>query len=162
MGAMTTQPEIRTAHPGDYDRIAAVMDSWWGRPIRSGLPRLFLDHFPQTSLVAESDGELAGFLVGFLSPARPDTAYIHFVGVAPEARRSGLAGRFYERFSVLARAAGRSRIRAITSPVNTRSEAFHRALGFTVSGPFADYDGPGADRLVFERNLEATVPGSAP
>jgi len=23
----------RTATPGDYDRIAAVVDDWWGRPV---------------------------------------------------------------------------------------------------------------------------------
>lgn len=153
MGAMDPHPDIRTARPGDHDRIAAVLDSWWGRPVRSALPRLFLDHFHTTSLVAEHNSDLTGFLVGFLSPSRPEAAYIHFAGVAPEARRSGLAGELYERFCTLARNAGRSSVHAITAPVNTESVAFHRALGFSVSGPVADHAGPGADRIVFERYL---------
>jgi L-amino acid N-acyltransferase YncA len=37
--------------------------------------------------------------------------------------------------------------------MNTASVAFHRAMGFTVTGPVPDYDGPGVDRIVFERQL---------
>ncbi|PSK88757.1 ribosomal protein S18 acetylase RimI-like enzyme [Murinocardiopsis flavida] len=180
---MDAHPEIRTARPDDFARIAAVIDDWWGRPMQSAVPRLFLDHFHPTSLAADiadtgnrgdgggggdggdggdgggggggGDGRdgLAGFLIGFPSPAQPDAAYIHFVGISPDHRRTGLGARFYERFFAIAREAGRSRVRAITSPVNTRSAAFHRAMGFTESGPIADYDGPGADRLLFERTL---------
>ena len=88
---MITGVEIRTASPSDYERIVAVVDDWWGgRNMRPLLPRLFLDHFADTSLVVEDDGRLEAFLVGFLSPARPDEAYIHFVGVRPGCRRSGL------------------------------------------------------------------------
>lgn len=46
-------PTIRPAEPSDYDRIVAVIDDWWGRPVRAVLPRLFLDHFAGTSLVAK-------------------------------------------------------------------------------------------------------------
>ncbi|MFF3762707.1 GNAT family N-acetyltransferase [Streptomyces sp. NPDC001922] len=156
--------ELRQAAPGDYDRIVTVMDEWWGRPIRSGLPRLFLDHFFRTSLVAEDGGRpgaLAGFLVGFLSDADRETAYIHFVGVAPGHRGGGLARRLYARFFELARADGRSVVRSVTSPRNTASIAFHTALGFTVTGPFTDYDGPSEDRMCFRRGLDAFPSGPA-
>ena len=79
---------LRTAAAADYDRIIARLDDWWGRPVRQALPRLFLDHFHATSFVAERDGDLAGFLVGFMSPSLPDAAYIHFVGVHPQFRGS--------------------------------------------------------------------------
>ena len=42
---------------------------------------------------------------------------------------------------------------AITTPVNAGSAAFHRAMGFTVTGPVDDYNGPGRAMLVFERDL---------
>ena len=74
---------FRAAQPADYDRIVAVMDDWWGRVVHTGLPRLFLNHFHRTSIIAERDSDLAGFLVGFLSPSVPDTAYIHFAASAP-------------------------------------------------------------------------------
>ena len=53
---MTDIP-LRPARPEDYERIAAVADDWWGRPILQVLPRLFLDHFHRTSLVAERSGD---------------------------------------------------------------------------------------------------------
>jgi ribosomal protein S18 acetylase RimI-like enzyme len=137
----------------DYPRIVAVVDDWWGgRPMRPLLPRLFLEHFAETSLVAEDEGELAGFLVGFLSPSRPDEAYIHFVGVHPARRRDGLARTLYERFFALAQADGRRLVRCVTSPLNEGSVAFHRRLGFDAE-LVADYDGPGADRIVFHKHL---------
>jgi ribosomal protein S18 acetylase RimI-like enzyme len=145
---------IRAASPADYDAIISVVDMWWGRPIAGSLPRLFLDHFHRSSLVAsDEDGSLAGFLVGILSPSEPSSAYIHFVGVAPAARGSGLGRRLYEEFFALAREDGRRSVGAITSPVNAGSIAFHRSLGFAVRGPATGYDGPGKDMIVFNRPL---------
>lgn len=149
---------LRPAEPADYDRIVAVMDDWWKRPIHTSLPRLFLDHFHRTSTVAEHGDELAGFLIGFLSPSASDVAYIHFVGVNPSLRGSGLARRLYQRFFNLAQADHRTTVRAITSPINHGSIAFHTAMGFTVTGPVPDYDGPAADRMVFQRQIAQPEP----
>src|SRR5206468_11680503 len=118
----------------------------------------FLDHFHRTSLIADDTDGLRGFLVGLISPDQPDQAYIHFVGVHPAARRTGLAGELYDRFFQLAREHGRSVIQAITSPVNETSVAFHRRLGFSVTGPVPDYNGPGRDLIVFDRSLQ-DLPG---
>jgi ribosomal protein S18 acetylase RimI-like enzyme len=152
----------RPAVPADYDAIAAVVDEWWGRSIVGKLPRLFLDHFHDTSFVIEYPAMprpatprpvLAAFLVGFMSAAQPQDAYIHFVGVRPDLRTSGLGRQLYEDFFALARDAGRTVVSAITGPVNERSIAFHRRMGFDVRGPVADYDGPGTSLMVFRREL---------
>ena len=145
--------KIRTARPGDYDAIAAVVDDWWGRPVLPALPRLFLDHFYRTSFVADGPDGPAGFLIGFLSPSEPDRAYIHFAGVAPAVRGEGLARRLYTGFFALASADGRQVVGAITAPANTASIAFHRAMGFSVTGPVTGYAGPGRDYVLFERPL---------
>jgi ribosomal protein S18 acetylase RimI-like enzyme len=121
--------------------------------VRRILPRLFLDHFHATSTVAESGDDLAGFLIGFLSPSLPGAAYIHFVGVHPAHRRTGLARVLYERFFALAAADGRTVVRAVTAAANERSIAFHAALGFSVSDPVPGYDGPGDVKVRFERSL---------
>lgn len=144
---------IRRARPSDYDRIAPVVDAWWGRSVLGSLPRLFLDHFHRSSLIAENDDGLTGFLVGIVSPSEVDQAYIHFVGVHPQARSIGLARNLYEQFFQLARAYDRQLVRAITAPVNDVSISFHERLGFTVTGPMADYNGPGRDVMVFERRV---------
>ena len=41
----------------------------------------------------------------------------------------------------------------VTSDANTRSVAFHTAIGFEPSEPQVDYDGPGEDRIVLTRSL---------
>ena len=117
------------------------------------LPKLFFVHFRDTSFVAERDGELAGFLVGFLSQSQPDAAYVHFVGVSPAERGTGLGRELYERFFEQARAEGRTRVSCVTSTANTWSVAFHTAIGFEPSDPQAGYDGPGEDRIVLTRSL---------
>jgi ribosomal protein S18 acetylase RimI-like enzyme len=148
-----TEYRPRTAQAGDYAAIAAAVDDWWGRPVLGGLPRLFLDHFHRSSLVIDGPGGPLAFLVGILSPADPGLAYIHFAGVAPPVRRQGLAQLLYEDFFALARADGRTTVSAVTAPANTSSIAFHRAVGFSVSGPLAGYNGPGRDLVRFERAL---------
>lgn len=145
--------QLRTAAPADYDTIAPLLDDWWGRPIGAGLPRLFLDLFWRTSLVIDGAHGPDAFLIGIFSPSEAERAYIHFLGVAPHARRLGYGRLLYEEFFRLARADGRSTVSAITAPVNLRSAEFHRALGFTVSGPVRDYNGPGHEMLVFDRGL---------
>jgi GNAT superfamily N-acetyltransferase len=150
---MEQAPSVRTAVPDDYDAIAAVIDQWWGRPILGSLPRLFLDLFYRTSLVIDGAGGPDAFLIGIFSSSDAERAYIHFVGVAPHARRHGYGSLLYEEFLRLAKADGRSMVSAITAPVNLRSAEFHRALGFKVSGPVRDYNGPGHEMLVFDRAL---------
>jgi ribosomal protein S18 acetylase RimI-like enzyme len=143
----------RLAEPADYDAIAAVIDQWWGRPVLPALPRLFFDLFHRTSLVVDGPDGPDAFLVGILSPSDPAQAYIHFVGVSPAARQRGLGRMLYESFFAMARSDGRREVSSITSPRNTGSAAFHRSMGFTVTGPVAGHNGPGHDYMVFRRTL---------
>ena len=144
---------IRAAEPGDYARVNEVIDEWWGgRQMAAMLPKLFFVHFSDTSFVAEdAEGQLAGFLVGFRSQTFDDEAYVHFVGVDPGLRGSGLGRELYERF--FAAVAPRTTVRAVTSPVNERSVAFHRALGFEVERVDESYDGRGEARVLLVKQL---------
>ena len=148
-----TEYRPRPAKPADYDAIAAAIDEWWGRPVLAALPRLFLDLFHHTSLVVDGPAGPVGFLVGILSPADRQRAYIHFVGVAPARRRQRLADLLYSEFFALARADGRTSVSAVTAPGNATSIRFHQAMGFTVSDPVPDYNGPGRELVVFQRGL---------
>jgi predicted GNAT superfamily acetyltransferase len=38
---------VRAAEPADYDRIIAVVDDWWGRPVHHILARLLYERFFQ-------------------------------------------------------------------------------------------------------------------
>jgi GNAT superfamily N-acetyltransferase len=163
MAKPDTGVRIRPISPADYLTVISVIDDWWGgRHMADMLPRLFFEHFTDTSFAAERDGELAGFLVGFRSQSRPGEAYIHFVGVHPGERGHGLGRQLYERFFEAAGAGGCDRVRAVTSPVNRGSVAFHRRMGFDIepgeTGPdgiavAAGYDGEGQDRVRFVKHL---------
>lgn len=152
---------FRSPTESDYPDVLAALENWWsgaGGPAGGAqraalLPRLFFQHFTDTSLVVRDGDRLAGFLVGFLSQSRPDEAYIHFAGVAPDYQGRGLGARLYGWFFETARGHGRSTVRAITSVSNTGSQAFHRRLGFTVSKPVENYDGRGGARVTFERAI---------
>jgi ribosomal protein S18 acetylase RimI-like enzyme len=150
----------------DYPAISRVIDDWWGgRQLDHLLPRLWLQHFTGTSWLAEDpEGHLAGFLIGFLSPDRPDVAYCHLIAANPNLRRRGLGRALYERFFDDARANGRTVINAITWPANHASIGFHRALGFEIeAGPGtqnlygtpaeAGYDFDREDRAILVRRL---------
>ncbi len=165
--------QLRHVHPLDYDRVLGVIDDWWsGRLMSQKLSHVFFSHFAPTSFVLETNGELVGFLLGFLSQTHPQEAYVHFVGVHPGYRRLGLGRRLYERFFAAARMHDRLWVRSITSPLNETSIAFHRSLGFEplrgdviIDGVpvWLDYAGEGGHRVVFRRAVGqlATVAAAA-
>src|SRR5688500_10538826 len=124
---------LRHAEAADYPVVIARVDGWWGgRPMRGMLPRLFFVHFRPTSFVAEIDGRLVGFLVGFVSQSCPEVAYVHFVGVDPAARGAGVGRALYERFFETTYALGCREVQAVTAAGNAASIAFHRRLGFAI------------------------------
>jgi len=140
-----------------------VMTDWWGgRDLRPSVPKLFLDHFCNTSFVAERDHEMAAFLVGFLSPARRKEGYIHFAGVRPDCRKHGLGRAMYGRFFEFCRQRDRTVVRACTSPVNKGSIAFHTRMGFLIEpgdgmvdgvAVTLDYNRPGDHKVLFLMHL---------
>ncbi|MFD4502522.1 GNAT family N-acetyltransferase [Streptomyces sp. NPDC058457] len=163
-------PALRQASVSDHRPLVGCVQRWWGdsrtpeqaRELSLLLPRLFLQFFAGTSLVLEEGTEIRAFLIGFHAADNDTEAYIHFVGVDPELRGQGVARRLYTAFSRRAAEEGRTVVRAITSPGNAGSIAFHRAMGFSVeSGDrevdgvsvHTDYDGPGQDRVCFRKGI---------
>lgn len=163
-------PELRQASISDHGGILGCVQQWWGdsrtpaqaRELSLLLPKLFLQFFSSTSLVLEDGSGIRAFLVGFHAADNAEEAYIHFVGVDPILRGQGLARRLYGAFFQEAAEAGRTEVRAITSPGNSGSIAFHRAMRFTLeSGDrvvdglpvHGDYDGPGQDRVCFYKKI---------
>jgi predicted GNAT superfamily acetyltransferase len=156
---------VRAIREEDHGTIVPLVNEWWGgRDMSWLLPRLFFQHFGDTSFAVEEGGELVAFLIGFVSQAKEGEAYVHFVGVSPERRGSGVGRRLYGHFFEEVKKRGCRKVSCITSPVNGGSIAFHRAMGFSPKAPdgggerggvpvYEGYDGPGEDRVVFERAL---------
>jgi GNAT superfamily N-acetyltransferase len=155
--------EIRTIREEDYIRVLDVLVEWWGgRDLSDLLPRLFFQHFQDTSFIIEEKDEIVGFLVGFVSQTKPNEAYIHFVGIHPSYRKQRIGTKLYERFFQCVREKGCNIVKCITSPVNQISVQYHTNLGFQmeegdthVEGipAHTNYDGRGNDRVVFYKDI---------
>ncbi|HET6724667.1 MAG TPA: diaminobutyrate acetyltransferase [Gammaproteobacteria bacterium] len=57
---------------------------------------LMAKHFGETCMVAERGDTLLGFVMGYIPPPQPDTAFVWQIGVAAEARGQGIAGRLLD------------------------------------------------------------------
>ncbi len=146
---------IRAITKKDYDYIVSVLDRWFGGLSHDRAHPVFFYELGENALIAEEQGEIVGFLLGFASEAtasQPAMGYIHLVGIKPESRRQGVGRGLYDTFIKRCTSAGATRIKAIAPIANDESARFHRALGFTVNED-PNYAGPGRGRLVFVKDL---------
>jgi GNAT superfamily N-acetyltransferase len=158
---MDTSPEISTCTRQDYDQILADLSEFWdGRDTRH-LHHPFLIHeFGNTAFVIRNGPRVVAYLFGFISQSQP-VGYVHTVAVRASARRRHLAHLLFGHFVEVARRHGCRHIKAITTPSNLGSIAFHKSLGMQLLGaPNADgipvvpdYAGRGAPRVVFWKDI---------
>ncbi|CAN0291134.1 unnamed protein product [Ectocarpus sp. 6 AP-2014] len=135
----------------DYSAVIGLVDAWWGgRRMSPMLPRLFFDNFCDTTFMAvirdeaqpaeaqqaeaadtkQRDEVVVGFLCGFVSQSRAGEAHAHFIGIDPAHRGAGLGALLYDQFFKAVQTRGCTLVHAVTSPANTASVAFHKAIGF--------------------------------
>src|SRR5690606_38804055 len=98
------------------------------------------------------EGEIVGFLLGFMTPGEEPLGYIHLVGIHPDFRRRGVGKALYERFTARCVDRGAKRIKTIAAVGAEGQRRFHEALGFTARQD-ENYAGPGRARVVFTRDL---------
>jgi N-acetylglutamate synthase-like GNAT family acetyltransferase len=144
---MRTRPLAKS----DYDEIVREIDRWWGGPTTALAHPMFFYELGDLARVVEDEGQVVGFLFGFLCPDGK-TGYVHLIGIHPDYRRRGVARILYTSFEDDCRQAGVQRLKAITTLGNEASVSFHRALGWT-STEIDDYAGPGRMRVVFTKAL---------
>lgn len=161
-GARALGLVVRSLSGDDFPRARAVVEGWFGHPVGLVMHRLFFEQLGPSGVWAEDErGRPAGFLLGLMSEAEPDLAYVHMHAVDPALRGRGVGRLLYTEFCARAAARGRRRVRALVAPSRTAAVRFHEALGF--AGRLAPgHLGPGQDRIVFERLLppepSATLP----
>lgn len=124
---------FRPADGNDYAGVVAAVPGWWWRDVSPLLQELFFTNFGSTSTIVEDDsGGLAAFLAGFPSVDDPQCAYVHFIGVRPDLRGSGLGADLHARFARAMALRGVTTIRCVTNELNTESIAFHHRVGFAI------------------------------
>ncbi|MGV9412807.1 N-acetyltransferase family protein [Nocardia sp. NPDC003693] len=142
---------IRRATTHDLRRVLDDHERYWGdRDLRAQHLTILVHEFPETCLVAVCDRGIHGYILGFVTPAR--VAYTHLIAARDDARGTGLGRRLYAAFATAAADLGAQSLKAITSPANEGSIAFHRSLGFDAHR-VEDYSGPGRSRIIFTRSL---------
>jgi GNAT superfamily N-acetyltransferase len=144
---------VEPATKDDFDAIVASLPDYWGERDLRAVHHPFMWHeFGDTALVArDDDGTLAGYLFGFVSQTEP-VGYVHLIATRMSHRRRGVARALFERFERLAQERGAVALKAITTPANAGSVAFHSSMGMTVAED-PDYAGPGNARIVFRLAL---------
>jgi ribosomal protein S18 acetylase RimI-like enzyme len=154
---------IEPVRDGDLAEILRTFERFWGDVSDASILRplhhpMFFREFADTAFMARqpsdgdtAGGEIIGYLLGFVAPT--GDGYVHFVAVRDDGRGLGLGRRLYEAFTAAALERGATALKAITSPGNERSIAFHRRMGFTQMTLAEDYAGSGRARVVMRRPL---------
>jgi len=144
--------QTRKITKADFDQIVEVIDRWWGGPMANFAHPMFFYELGDNALIVEENGQLVGFLLGFIVFKAPKTGYVHLVGIHPDFRRKGVGRILYETFTERCRSLGCERMKAITTPGNEGSLKFHTALGWTAT-ELDDYAGRDRRRIVFTKEL---------
>lgn len=153
--------EIAYCTKADFDQILRDIGDFWGdeRTLAVHHP-MFLYEFGNSAYVMKEGDLVVGYLFGVLSQTAT-VAYVHLLGVRRAHQRHGIARRLYEHFIEFARENGCQEIKAITSPNNKISIAFHRRMGMELLGEhdeegipvIKNYSGPGIHRVIFHKRI---------
>ena len=149
--------EISRCTEQDYHQILDALPEFWdGRDTRHLHHPMLLKEFGNSAFVIRDGALVAAYLFGFVSQTEP-VGYLHLIAVRPSARRRHLGEALFDHFVDFARGHGCKHIKAITTPANVGSIAFHKSLGMQLLGApdaegipvVADYAGRNAPRVVF-------------
>jgi predicted N-acetyltransferase YhbS len=145
----------------DFEQILAHIGEFWGTDASLSVhhPTL-IEEFDSTAFVVRDGGRVVGYLFSYFAQGRP-YFYIHLVAVRDSHKGQGIASRLYCHVEEIARANGMSALKAITGVGNKRSMAFHKSMGFALTGSaerdgvrfVENYSGPGKDRVVMVKSL---------
>lgn len=89
---------------------------------------IFCSDFANTCLIAEEDGEVAGFVIGYQPPTEPRTAFVWQIGVLPQWRGQGLGKRMLHAWLALPANQGVQWVTATVSDDNAASDQLFRGF----------------------------------
>jgi GNAT superfamily N-acetyltransferase len=146
----------------DFDQIISEIAQFWGSDRTLHLHQSYLVHeFGDTAFVIHEGKQVIAYLFGFFSQTEK-LGYVHLIGVRESHQRKGLGKILYERFIEKAKENGITKIKAITTPGNSKSINFHqKIIGMKLLGEpnqdgikvIKNYSGINNDRVVFERDI---------
>lgn len=138
---------IRDARPDDAGSIAALEARCAVHPWSEASVRSALDAPTGFGFIAERDGAPVGYL---LATAVADEGELHGIGVAPDARRAGVARALLAACEARWTRAGVRRAWLEVANDNTPANALYTGAGWRVVRERPDYYGPGRPALILE------------
>lgn len=93
-------------------------------------------HFANTSVAAQMNGEMAGFISGYAIPGRSDTLFVWQVAVAEQARGLGLASRMLAHILARPHCADIGYLETTITQDNQASWALFKRLAKALSADF--------------------------
>jgi ribosomal protein S18 acetylase RimI-like enzyme len=152
-----SSPQISTCTKQDYDRIIKDLPEFWdGRDTRRLHHPMLIHEFGNSAFVIRDGEAIAAYLFGLISQTAP-VGYVHAIAVHPDMRRARLGHKLFDHFAAFARNRNCTHVKAITTPSNSGSIAFHKSLGMQLLGEpdsagvpvVANYAGHNEPRVVF-------------
>jgi GNAT superfamily N-acetyltransferase len=153
--------EISTCTQQDYNQILdELRDFWDGRDTHHLHHPMLIKEFGNSAFVIRNGPTVVAYLFGFVSQTEP-VGYVHLIAVRASARRQRLGRELFRHFVEFARQHGCRYAKAITTPANFGSIAFHKSLGMQFLGEpntdgisiIQDYAGRNEPRVVFWKSI---------
>lgn len=131
-----TQLEIRPAEKEDGAAIWGLTRELDALESNSAYAYLLLCRdFGHSCRVATAGDDLLGFVVGYRPPRRRETIFVWQIGVHPDARGRGVAGRLLRDLVRGPESAGVTCLEATVTPDNQASRALFRSFARAVDAP---------------------------
>jgi len=102
---------------------------------------LLCSDFADTSIVAERNGTLLGFVGGYLIPSRPHTVFVWQVGVSADARGEGVASRLLDHLVLADGCRDVDFLETTVTPSNKPSRALFGSLARRAGAPLEESEG---------------------
>jgi ribosomal protein S18 acetylase RimI-like enzyme len=147
---------IRAFQPADFDRLLAIEHAVF--PPAIAYPRLELRRFLSSrrcrTLVAEEEGEVAGFVTGCCEEG--EEGLVASLDVAPERQGQGIGSRLLAAMEEWLRGRG-ARVLRLETPTQEGEGArrFYERHGYAVEERLTDYYGGGLDAFRMLKRAES-------
>ena len=137
MSVASAAPTVRSLTELDLDGIVRIAEKTRGRyepDLWEDRVTYYLRRAPEGSVVAESDGEVVGFMLGDVRTGEfgieEKSGWIEVLGVDPDAAGRGVGRALAEEMLARFRKAGVVTVRTMVDASMPEVEAFFGALGF--------------------------------
>jgi ribosomal-protein-alanine N-acetyltransferase len=146
---------LREYEGSDFEHLWKLDQECFAPGIAYSRPvlRAFLSDKTAETIVAESEGHIAGFVLG-RRPSRSD-GHVITLDVAASVRRHGLGRQLLTELERRFRAAGGTRAQLEVAVVNTTAIAFYESLGYRKVAHLASYYGRGLHAWKMAKALDA-------